>query len=224
MLRERATAGTDTYVWTSYERDSNRPRPNWPQNRRTRTQSRRLPQRSHQLNTDIRPITTHTQEHVTSESPVLQTNSQPLISQTIETTEISRNNIKHWCFLLPIYLKCAICVAIVSTFLILRLYYADVLNGFPVLILFSATLMLIIVTLTFVFLRLRKIHLMRQYDQQVDSIEPLAQPIINIQTETFDTQSVAESDSPPPYAVALYLPERIVSNSPPPSYDQIKVV
>ena len=198
--------------------------------------------RNRHLDLDHRPTAVRIQHHSTPENPALQSNTHilnnhrvPVIHSVYAREELSVNHLvdpiessrrsnciaNHW---LPIYLKCGICVATALTLLTLKLYYDNDLTGLQLLTFGSTSIMLLAFSITITFLRMRRNRLMQIQRVQHENFEPVIQPVIN---NRIREQSIEECvDPPPPYAVAVRLPEKhaTIDCSPPPSYEKINII
>lgn len=128
----------------------------------------------------------------------------------------------------PVYLKGGICIAMAIILLTVKLYFDNELNGLQLVTFGSMSLVLLVFTMTITILRMRKkrsmLHL--RVENEVSFQPIIDEPVVLNQSTT---QSLAEDDSndlPPPYAVAVRLPEKqsIIDCSPPPSYEKIHMI
>lgn len=177
-------------------------------------QSRQQQQHSsHETSAPI-PIPTINTQHV----PVIHsmhTRMDLPINHVVDPLENSRTGLANqW---LPIYLKCAISVSMAIILLTLKLYYDNDLNSLQLLSFWSISIVLLMYTTIISILRMRKSRsLMNQpgLENFLDRVEPTT-------TNQVSTQHADDSmELPPPYAVAIMLPEKAFKpqESPPPSY------
>lgn len=141
----------------------------------------------------------------------------------IDPTEDTGNDCTdiNWTWI-PIYLIGGISITSSLTFLILDLYNKNALNVVHILTFGTISIMLLIFTIIRTIVRNRWMRYER--GQPEHSNNRANQTVIN---HPMATQSIEEClDPPPPYAVAVKLPENhiIIDCSPPPSYEKINVI
>lgn len=145
------------------------------------------------------------------------------INHVVDSLDSTRSGItSHW---LPIYLKGGICVATAIILLTIKFYYDNYMTGLELLTFGSMSIALLIFSSTIVILRMRKKRLtLSQRIQQELFAEPVIEPTINNQMTTVTLDEPI--DLPPPYAVAIRLPEKqsTIDCSPPPSYEKINMI
>jgi hypothetical protein len=142
------------------------------------------------------------------------------VNHVVESSESSRSNgiINHW---LPIQIICGICILLAISLVVLKLYYDKSLTGLQFLFFASVSLVFLICTTFSCLIKMRKTHLMlRQRIQNEIFTETVIEPI---RLQTYD-----DDGSPPPYNVAINLPEKPRinqhSSTPPPSYEKINII
>lgn len=152
---------------------------------------------------------------------------------------------------LPIYLKGGICVATALTLLTLKLYYDNNLTGLQLLTFGSTSVILltfaIITSITYCRIRRNRLTRLPHVYQELFT-EPVILPVNNnqmtrmqhvrqelftdpviqpVHSDQMTTELIDEcADPPPPYAVAVRLPEThpTIDCSPPPSYEKINII
>lgn len=146
------------------------------------------------------------------------------INHVVDSNHSTRNNsiTGQW---LPIYLKGGICVATAIILLTIKFYYDNYMTGLELLTFGSMSIALLIFSTTIAIMRMRKkrITLSQQFHHE-QFTEPVIEPINNNQMTTLTLN--APVDLPPPYAVAIRLPEKqsTIDCSPPPSYEKINII
>jgi hypothetical protein len=134
--------------------------------------------------------------------------------QTIESTCIQTTAVNHW---LPIQIICGLCMILAITLVLLKLYFESYMTGFQVVSLILISIVFLILTTLISLLQSRRKRL-SQLQTTLNSH--------NGQTAAL-VQTTELLDSPPPYALALSLPEKqseIEISSPPPSYEKINII
>jgi hypothetical protein len=179
-----------------------------------------------------RPITaSRTQQHSTTSSQVQSIPIQhvPVIHSVYPRDELSVVNhvvdsentrsdgvINHW---LPLQIICGICIMFATALVLLKLYFDNEMTGVQLLSFGSISIAFLICTTTISILRMRKnrLNLSRRNEVFTETIiEPMGQQI------TIQLQSCGSLEPPPPYNVAINLPEK--QSSPPPSYEKIHII
>lgn len=199
-------------------------------------------QRNRQIDLEHRSPATRIPNHPTPESSTAQSNPLPNsslqivvhsvyprpevlpINHVVDSLDSTRSSgiTSHW---LPIYLKGGICVATAIILLTIKFYYDNYMTGLELLTFGSMSIALLIFSSTIVILRMRKRRLtMSQQFHHEHFAEPVIEPTINNQLTTLTIDEPV--DLPPPYAVAIRLPEKqsTFDCSPPPSYDKINMI
>lgn len=138
------------------------------------------------------------------------------VNHFVDSLESSRSNglTNHW---LPIYLKSGICIALTITLLALKLFYDNEIKVLHLILLGGALIVLLTLSILISTIRLRRA-------QNVTFTTTIMEPAEINQTTT---QSILnELDEPPPYAIAVRLPEKHFNlhESPPPPYEKINII
>lgn len=142
----------------------------------------------------------------------------------------SRVVINQW---LPIQIICGLCMILAITLVLLKLYFEEYMTGFQVLSLILMSFVLLVLTILLSLLRSRRKRPLSSQLHPQSLVESQAQTTINSngQQQTVIVQAPATCEPPPPYALALTLPEKqsdikiqTTLTTPPPSYEKINII
>ncbi|CRK93978.1 CLUMA_CG007504, isoform A [Clunio marinus] len=130
--------------------------------------------------------------------------------------------INNW---LPIYLKGVICITTAIILLALKLYYDNELTTLQLVTFCSMSILFMVFTTIISLLRIGRNRLTRSENFHEQIIEPSTMASNQITTQSNNCDTI---ELPPPYHVALTLPDKNSSfkceESPPPSYDKINII
>lgn len=175
-------------------------------------QSRTNPQRTHQQPSTQNASSLNAQ-HVPVIHSVYIRDTLP-VSHLVDSLESSRSSAvtNHW---LPIYLKSGICFAMAITLLALKLYYDNDIKVLHLLWFGGTLIVLLILSIIVSTIRMRR---SRNESFTTTIIEPA-----EVNHATTHSTSYEIDELPPPYAIAVRLPEKVLE-SPPPSYEKINII
>lgn len=148
------------------------------------------------------------------------------INHVVDSTEIDNRIVANW---LPIYIK----IGFQALFLLFILVSLGIcsnsqLNGLSMLVFAITCVVFFIITTTISIKRMRKNLLFEQRIRNEAFTETIVEPATNNQS-TVHSVSCETIEPPPPYALAIKLPEKQSAHykpqeSPPPSYEKISIV
>ena len=137
------------------------------------------------------------------------------------------HTMNHW---LPIQIIGAICIILAITLVILKLYYDNELSGWQLLYFISVSILFLLSTTLISILRMRKRP--RQTDNFTENVLNGVTTMNNqVTLQSHIIGPEIEIDPPPPYAVAIKIPDKQFSHgynshssTPPPSYEKINII